>query len=282
MPGSLPTSRRPAVAAVLAAIAGWLVVVTPAAPAQAAACTSSDAVTVVVDPHQLGGAVQAVCDPAGDGKSGDRLFTDNGFTLDYVTRQPGFVCRVDGAPASEACVTTPPADAYWALFWSDGSGGWTYASQGVGSVSVPAGGFIAFSWQGSAGRTPPRVSPVSATPSPSPTPHPTHSGSPSSHPGSSPPAGTTAPSASTPASAPASSATTTPRHPRRHHTPTADPAQPSTSAPATADQTATEPAAAAPDEGSRLPLGVVLGVLAAVGAGAAFAFARRSRGTHRP
>ena len=54
-----------------------------------------------------------------------------GFSLTYVQRQPGFVCRINGAPASDPCVNTPPADAYWGLWWSDGkSGSWTYSSVG--------------------------------------------------------------------------------------------------------------------------------------------------------
>ena len=57
-----------------------------------------------------------------------------GVTLGYATRQPGFVCRVNGAPASDPCVNASPANAYWGLWWADGSqASWTYSSYGVGS-----------------------------------------------------------------------------------------------------------------------------------------------------
>ena len=129
--------------------------------------------TVVVDYHQLGGGVQQACDADGGGKVASTVFPDSGFPLTYVQRQPGFVCRVAGAPSSDPCVNTPPASAYWSLWWSDGkSGTWTYASTGVGSLKVPDGGYVAFSWQGQDGKAAPGVTPspraASSSPSPSP------------------------------------------------------------------------------------------------------------------
>ena len=60
------------------------------------------------------------------------------------------------------CVSTPPANAYWGLYWSNGtSGSWSYSSLGVGSLTVPAGGSVAFAWQGG-----PRVRPASPPPLP--------------------------------------------------------------------------------------------------------------------
>jgi hypothetical protein len=143
------------------------------AAAVAAGCTGSTGVTVVVDHHQLGGGVQQACDADGGGKAASTVFPDSGFPLAYVQRQPGFVCRVSGAPASDPCVNTPPAGAYWSLWWSDGkSGTWTYSSTGVGSLTVPDGGYVAFSWQGQAGKAAPGVTPTpraaSSSPSPSP------------------------------------------------------------------------------------------------------------------
>ena len=162
--------------------------------------------TVVVDPHQLGGAVQAACDPAGAGKSAASLFTDNGFALTYAQRQPGFVCRINGAPSSDPCVNTSPADAYWGLFWSDGtSGTWSYASEGAGSLSVPDGGYVAFSWQGSTSKAPPGMSPqahASASPSP------THSATPTRHPSPSGSAGSE--TSASPTSAASASASASP------------------------------------------------------------------------
>ena len=159
-------------AAALGLVAAGLVLQSQA-PAAAAGCSGSTGVTVVVDHHQLGGGVQQACDADGGGKAASTVFPDSGFALSYVQRQPGFVCRVSGAPASDPCVNTPPAGAYWSLWWSDGkSGTWTYSSTGVGSLKVPDGGYVAFSWQGQDGKAAPGVTPTpraaSSSPSPSP------------------------------------------------------------------------------------------------------------------
>ena len=78
-----------------------------------------------------------------------------GYTFTYVQRQPGFVCRINGQPASDPCVNTPPVDAYWGLWWSDGtSGTWTYSSVAAGSLTIPDGGYVAFAWQSGARSAP--------------------------------------------------------------------------------------------------------------------------------
>ena len=89
----------------------------------------------------------------GGGQHGrPRCSKDAGHSLTYVQRFPGFVCHIDGLPADDPCVNTPPADAYWGLWWSDGkTGEWTYSSLGAGSLAVPAGGYVAMVWDGSAG-----------------------------------------------------------------------------------------------------------------------------------
>ncbi|MBA4607794.1 hypothetical protein H1W00_04820 [Aeromicrobium sp. Marseille-Q0843] len=124
------------------------------APAQAAACSGSQGVTVVV-----GSSVG--CDSDGGGRAASN-FTDAGHRLTYASRAPGFVCRVDGAPASDPCVEASPSDAYWALFYSDGKSGWAYASVGASSLKVPQGGSVAFVFQTSSSRTWPSVQPAVA------------------------------------------------------------------------------------------------------------------------
>jgi len=164
------------------------------APAQAATCSSAKGVSVVVDFHALGGGVQTYCDTGGAGKTADAQLRDAGHRLTYVQRQPGFICRIDGKPANDPCVNTPPSDAYWSLWWSDGkSGKWSYSSQGASSLKVPEGGYVGMSWQGSSSKSPPGISPNphAAHPSSSPTTHPsTHpSTRPSTHGSSSPSSG---------------------------------------------------------------------------------------------
>jgi hypothetical protein len=200
-------SLRLVVAATLVATAG--LAMPTASPAAAAGCPTAHGVTVVVDFHELGGGVQAGCVPSGGGNTASQLFPAAGFALTYVQRQPGFVCRVSGRPADNPCVSTPPADAYWGLYWSDGeSGRWTYATSGAGGQQVPDGGYVGFSWQGSADSTPPGYSPA-AHPSagPSPTHAPTHAPTniPPQHGSSAAPSST--PSSDSPGDSPAESHT---------------------------------------------------------------------------
>lgn len=128
---------------------------TVAAPAYAEACSSDSGVTVVVDFHELGGGIEQGC--VADQGTADDLFVAAGHTLQSVNGQ-AFVCRVDGLPTQEqeSCARTPPEDAYWGLWWSDGeSGSWTYATLGAYSLDVPDGGAVAFSWNGSSTRSEP-------------------------------------------------------------------------------------------------------------------------------
>jgi hypothetical protein len=157
------------------------------APAAAAAtCTSAGGVSVVVDFRELGGGMVTACSADGGGRSAAAIFASVGVDLTYATRQPGFVCRVEGAPASDPCVNTSPADAYWGLWWADGSkASWAYSSSSAGALTVPAGGSVGWSWQqdrASGATVPPGVAPPvtrTSTPSPSPSPSPTSSPTPS-------------------------------------------------------------------------------------------------------
>jgi len=195
-------------AALVVAAAGFGV----SAPAQASVCGTASGVSVVVDFHRLGGGVQTFCDSGGAGKSADAQLRDAGHQLTYVQRQPGFICRIDDKPADDPCVNTPPSDAYWSLWWSDGkSGKWSYSSAGASSLKVPDGGYVGMSWQGGDSATRPRASPtahaapVPSTGSSTPTPHPTSSPHPSNGPGHASPSSSTAV-----APAPSSSATPSP------------------------------------------------------------------------
>ncbi|MCD4535916.1 hypothetical protein LRP67_17650 [Nocardioides sp. cx-169] len=162
-----PALLLTAAALVVAAVGG------ASAPAQAAAAVaapcSGGGVTVVVDFHELGGGVDAVCDRDGGGQRAADLFVSVGHPLTYAARQAGFVCRVSGLPQDDPCVTTAPADAYWGLWWSDGeSGTWTYSGLGAGALTVPDGGYVALSWDQRGGEARPRLEPGAASPSATP------------------------------------------------------------------------------------------------------------------
>src|SRR4051794_12248217 len=138
-------------------------------PATAAGYCTGSGVNVVVDFGALGGGIQKGCDGSGNHNAA-HAFTNTGHPLTYASSQPGFVCRVDGVPQSDPCVTTSPSNAYWGLYWSDGTSGWKYASTSAGSLTVPAGGTVAFSWQNGGTADPPGTAPASRSTAASPTP----------------------------------------------------------------------------------------------------------------
>lgn len=147
--------------------------------AGAATCTSAGGVSVVVDFRELGGSTIAACAADGGGKSATAIFASVGVELTEAQRAPGFVCRVNGVPLSDPCQNASPVDAYWGLWWADGSNAsWTYSSSGVGGLIVPAGGSVGWSWkQGTGSAAPPGIAPpvVASTPTPSATPSSTSS-----------------------------------------------------------------------------------------------------------
>ena len=154
-----------------------------ATSATAATCAAGGGVSVVVDFNSLGGGVQTACVAGGGGDKAPALFDAAGHTLTRVRTQQGFVCRVDDLPSQEqeACQNTPPADAYWGLWWSNGtSGTWTYSTVGVDGLTIPDGGSVALSWDDVDGSAPPSATPPKAAAS-----------SPSSAPASSPAASPT-------------------------------------------------------------------------------------------
>ena len=82
-------------------------------------------VTVVVDFRSLGGGVQTGCAP-GDPASGTAALTAAGFGYTFASRQPGFVCRINGKPSSDPCVNTSPTTAYWGYWHGRPGGSWVY------------------------------------------------------------------------------------------------------------------------------------------------------------
>ena len=180
-----------ALAATAAVTVGALGVGAAPSAASSGRCPRGTGVTVVVDYGPLGGGVVTACDPDGAGRPATEVMGRAGFALTYVNNQPGFVCRIDGKPdeSQESCASTPPSDAYWGLFWSDGDPAtWKYASQGAGSLEVPEGGSIGWRFQDGGDREDPGAPPTAAATSPSPSASPTPTPHPTRNP-SSPPAG---------------------------------------------------------------------------------------------
>ncbi|MBB2893144.1 hypothetical protein [Flexivirga oryzae] len=233
MPAAPRRLMRSAAAGALAISASGVLYAGTAAPARAAGyngyCTSSTGVTVVVDFRSLGGGVAVRCAPVRSGATGLDALQAAGVPVTMAARQPGFVCRLYGKPASDPCVNASPTTAYWSYWHAPNGGAWSYSSEGAASHHVIPGGFEG--WAFSTGsKVAPGVAPVRPAPKPKPT---------ATHTTTRPPAPprhttTTAPPRHTTTTAPPS--TTAARHdpaPSAHSS-TAHRSRPSSTAPATA------------------------------------------------
>jgi hypothetical protein len=171
-------------------------------------CPDKTGVTVVVDFNELGGGIVVRCAPGpiGSGYTGLDALQDAGFQPEG-TRNWGlqFICRIAGKPAPdqklpikgdpnyrEACINTPPAEAFWSYWYAPNGGTWTLSSEGPTSRDAIAGGFEGWSFSlnhsqdtapppGIAPKRPHQPPPTSPPPT---TPHtsPPHSSPPPTHP----------------------------------------------------------------------------------------------------
>ncbi|GLY24599.1 hypothetical protein Misp04_43310 [Micromonospora sp. NBRC 101691] len=269
-------------------MAATLLVPGPARAAGTAGhCPDASGVTVVVDFHELGGGTVVRCAP-GAQATGLAALKNAGFQVTGTLRWgEGFICRIEGKPsaATEKCVDTPPANAYWSYWHADNGGSWRYSDKGVLNRRPPAGSFEG--WSFSRDRSPddaprPGVAPTRpAPPRPSP--------SQPAPPGAATPPAPAAPSRTerpVPAGAPTtlSAATASASAAPTTAAPTGLPATPGTGGPTAAppatpaDGPVATEVAARRDNG--LPLGTMTGVLllVALAVGGILA-ARRRRAT---
>ncbi|SCG39769.1 hypothetical protein GA0070623_0586 [Micromonospora rifamycinica] len=145
-------SSRAAHAATIAVFTAAITVSWPGSPAAAAGsagyCPDASGVTVVVDFHELGGGAVVRC-ASGSQATGLAALKNAGFEITGTLRWgEGFICRIDGKPsaASEKCVDTPPASAYWSYWHAANGGGWAYSDKGVLNRKPPAGSFEGWSF----------------------------------------------------------------------------------------------------------------------------------------
>jgi hypothetical protein len=266
-------SRRTVCAAAVIGLAAVGVVGAPATAARAAGCTAPS-VAVVVDFTHFGGGIQRGCvTPGGTGLQVLAAV----FTVTQVQRQPGFVCRISGLPtkSQDACLNTPPSNAYWAYFHGRAGSGWVYSAAGAANYVPPPGTVEGWAFGGGG---PPGVSVASVLPT-KPAPPPSHSGprpNPTLEPthGASAPPGTTAAATSAPTYSTTSTARTKPASTSQSAPPTSD--TPSGSGPPTVqDVTQRAPKAASSGSGSAAPLVVTVAVAAALFAGGWYLSRRR-------
>jgi hypothetical protein len=144
------------IAAVILATAGLSAATS--LPAQAAKCSGTTGVTVVVDFTAFGGGTTVAC-ALGDPATGIAALQGAGFTVTGTQRWGlAFVCRINAlpAPAADPCVNTPPATAFWS-YWHASGGSWSFSTTGATSYN-PAPGSIegwAFGAGGAPGIPPP-------------------------------------------------------------------------------------------------------------------------------
>ncbi|MEV0392077.1 hypothetical protein [Polymorphospora rubra] len=138
------TRRWAAILAALLVLTAGLTIAEPAPrAAYAAACTGTTGVTVVVDFTALGGSIEVRCAP-GDPATGLAALQGAGFAVTGTARWGlAFICRLDGLPtaATEPCVNTPPASAYWSYWHAPAGGSWSYSTLGATSYN-PAPGTV--------------------------------------------------------------------------------------------------------------------------------------------
>jgi hypothetical protein len=163
--------RRLAAAVGAGVVLGAAGLLPPTPASAAAACAdSSIGVTVVVDFSYFGGGIQTSCVP-GDPGTGlnalQRLYSTQG------TQQFGnaYVCRINGLPTpdTEACVVTPPSNAYWS-YWHGVNGSWRYSTIGAAGYDVGVGAVEG--WSFGAGSPPGMGAPIPPAPPPAPPPPP--------------------------------------------------------------------------------------------------------------
>ncbi|GHJ43995.1 hypothetical protein Cs7R123_13370 [Catellatospora sp. TT07R-123] len=277
-------NRRGSVAALVLLAA---VMLAPGAPAAAAPqpvgkCTTSSGVILAVDFSHWGGPLLRACGTTPT--TGYQLLNQGGWkTAGTQHDGPAFVCRIGYSgyqggtqyptSATEKCVLTPPATAYWSYWHADpGQDSWSYSQLGAmgyhpkpGSVDLWT--FGATATDGSQGR--PRFSPDSVrarntspigSPTPKPRPTTARPSASTARPSASAAAASTSAGPSAPAAMPSASVSET--------------AAPTEDVPPIVDAAPTG-AAAPQDPGTAVPLLVTAAIVLLLGTGAVVAVRRR-------
>ena len=239
------------------------------APAEAAACSGSSGVTVVVQFPD--GHTETGCAP-GDPGSGLDALSGAGFTYTFVPGQNGAVCTIKGAPEANCW-----GGAYWAYFHAARGGSWSYAGTG-GAGYDPKPGTVE-GWRFGRG-TAPSVKPPGSAPTPTAKPTKAPTRNPTKSPTRKPATATTkagsgsATSATaSPTARPSATASTSPgtsatkvAEPIESTEPSQTPSSTSTTSASAAGATGQDATADEPDQGISWVWGLLLvGALAAAG-----------------
>ncbi|BAU94937.1 hypothetical protein N24_0675 [Corynebacterium suranareeae] len=141
---SFPSTLHLPLKALVLATAMWVVLaLTPWVPSAHALTTpcDDDQVTVMVEGFTVGCA-----EPGGNGY---QTLLDAGFDVETTMEFPDYLCRINNYPGPDVdeCMTTSPAEAYWA-YWHAPLGGdeWEYSNLGAFSYYPEAGTVEAWYW----------------------------------------------------------------------------------------------------------------------------------------
>jgi hypothetical protein len=175
-PGLRLPRRLIGVAAALTVAFAWTAGPAFARPRPVSDCTAVSGATVVVDFGPFGGPLLRACGSAPT--TGFTLLNQGGWRTSGTEHDgPAFVCRIgyagfhhgtqDPTPAHQACINTPPVNAYW-TYWQAGPGQntWSYSQLGAptyrpqpGSISLWVFGGTNIS--GTSGSAVPKITPAS-------------------------------------------------------------------------------------------------------------------------
>ena len=108
-------------------------------PAQAAGCSESEGVTVVV---QQGDSTTTKC-AEGDPEDAVEALESAGFEVEKVQSDAKMLCTIDGAPKT-SCASPPDAETFWGFFTASDDGAWEFADKGVFDLDPEPGSTIGF------------------------------------------------------------------------------------------------------------------------------------------
>jgi hypothetical protein len=115
-------------------VVGIYVAITPQTPKNA------HCVTIYVDEGTLASTQPTTrCIPVSGRVSGPAFLTRAGYDIVGTKKYPTqIICRLNGAPASDPCITMPPADSYWAILIEQNNK-WTWAQTGIDQATLKNG-----------------------------------------------------------------------------------------------------------------------------------------------
>lgn len=169
-------TRAAALATAALAVAAWTAGPALAKPRPVGDCTAASGATVVVDFGPFGGPLLRAC--GSTPTTGFALLNQGGWHTSGTEHDgPAFVCRIGYAgfhhgiqyptPAKQACINTPPVNAYW-TYWQAGPGqnAWRYSQLGAATYRPQPGSislwiFGGTNLSGTSGTAVPKITPAS-------------------------------------------------------------------------------------------------------------------------